>query len=160
MNIVLPTTSGAASCPATMPVENVQETPRLTDVLRVDLVEAAEPGRRVVLRRHDPLPVVVLKHGGIACDGAADGTRRIRSRGVESLSLAGKDGDSRHSGQRQRQTLGNAASPSLSAECKRASDALWRERAFGRVSARTKVIRRAMFLDASLTTGSDAGYAQ
>ena len=28
MNIVLPTTSGAASCPATMPVENVQDTPR------------------------------------------------------------------------------------------------------------------------------------
>ena len=65
MNIVLPPTSGAASCPAPMPVENVQDTPRRPTFCALSFVEAAESRRRAVLRRHHPLPIVLLKRGRV-----------------------------------------------------------------------------------------------
>ena len=96
-NIVLPTTSGAASWPATIPVENVHDDPEPADVLRVDLVEPAESGRRVVLRGHDPLPVVLLKRGGV---GGAAGQRACGVwRSVQPSALAGRNRESQSHGQ-------------------------------------------------------------
>ena len=70
MNIVLPPTSGAASCPAPMPVENVQDTPRRPTFCALSFVEAAEPRRRAVLPRHHPWPIVLLKRGRVGRDRA------------------------------------------------------------------------------------------
>ena len=84
--IVSPTTSGAASWPATMPVENVHATPSCRTVGGVDLVQPAEARGRVVLRRHHPLAVVLLKHRGVRRRQAArQGPRRGGGRAVERL---------------------------------------------------------------------------
>ena len=69
-----PTTSGAASCPCTVPVEKDHATLRFADITRVDLVESAIAGVGVVFRGHQPLAVIC--GGGcreLAGDGAGPG---------------------------------------------------------------------------------------
>jgi hypothetical protein len=69
-----------------------RERPRhaeLPDVLRVDLVEAAESCRGVVLRRQDPLPVVLLEGRRIARKAPTEWARRRGSGSIERFFLAG-----------------------------------------------------------------------
>jgi len=152
MNIVLPPTSGAASCPAPMPVENVQDTPRRPTFCALIFVEAVEPRRRAVLRRHHPLPIVLLKRGRVGRDRADTACAESGREVSRVCPWPARSATPEIPASASARSLASGVSITVS-RSKRVSGAASVERLQDQVSARTKVIRRPMVPDSSLTAG-------